>query len=418
MGDALIFPSAKRTTPLSDMALSAVIRRMNEDRPEGAPPPWRDADGREAVPHGFRATFRTWVDDTRPEDAEAAEKALAHEDANKVRGRLPPVRPVRPARPADGRVGRLVRCGRCGAWRWRLEGQRATLAEEAQDPGPECKPACSEPASAAQMAEGGQAPSPSPSQGARRRKDALRALNAREPSREQLHLLLDLALDFAGVVAQDLDIERARLLATVVQKILKAGFSLLTGRLIQTQEHADAHGGDPTEVRRRLVMGLIRLPSLMPPADRKLLAAALLSLDRPAEDVPPLFRRPPKKGRGADPARARAAEERAWEWIWQEHARTGQPIGRLKAKVADSTGLTPEAVEKWREAWLSREGRNTVRVARMLADAMGRFLLETWSEEGSASAAPDAEAHLAMIVADWQGGRLPTKARTRASRPK
>jgi integrase len=86
MGDALIFPSAKRDTPLSDMALSAVIRRMNADRPKGVPLPWRDADGRGAVPHGFRATFRTWVDDTRPEDAEAAEKALAHEDANKVAG--------------------------------------------------------------------------------------------------------------------------------------------------------------------------------------------------------------------------------------------------------------------------------------------------------------------------------------------
>ena len=85
MGKALVFPSAKRDTPLSDMALSAVMRRMNECRPEGAPAPWRDADGRAAVPHRFRATFRTWVDDERPGDAVAAEKALAHEDANKVR---------------------------------------------------------------------------------------------------------------------------------------------------------------------------------------------------------------------------------------------------------------------------------------------------------------------------------------------
>ena len=85
-GDALIFPSAKRDVPLSDMALSAVVRRMNADRPEGKPAPWRDGDGREAVPHGFRATFSTWVDDTRPEEREAAERALAHEVANKVSG--------------------------------------------------------------------------------------------------------------------------------------------------------------------------------------------------------------------------------------------------------------------------------------------------------------------------------------------
>lgn len=86
LGDALIFPSSKRTTPLSDMALSAVVRRMNAGRPEGAPAPWRDPDGREAVPHGFRATFSTWVDDTCPAEREAAEKALAHEVANKVSG--------------------------------------------------------------------------------------------------------------------------------------------------------------------------------------------------------------------------------------------------------------------------------------------------------------------------------------------
>jgi integrase len=86
MGSALIFPSTKRDRLLSDMALSAVMRRMNEKHPKGAPAPWRDLDGREAVPHGWRATFRTWIDDTRPEDTEAAEKALAHEDRNRVAG--------------------------------------------------------------------------------------------------------------------------------------------------------------------------------------------------------------------------------------------------------------------------------------------------------------------------------------------
>jgi integrase len=84
MGGALIFPTMKRDRPFSDMALSAVMRRMNEKHAKGAPTPWRDLDGREAVPHGWRATFRTWIDDTRPEDAEAAEKALAHEDRNRV----------------------------------------------------------------------------------------------------------------------------------------------------------------------------------------------------------------------------------------------------------------------------------------------------------------------------------------------
>jgi integrase len=84
--DALIFPNATRKAPISDMTLSAVMRRMNGARGDGQPAPWRDPDGREAVPHGFRATFSTWVDDTRPHERETAEKALAHEVANKVSG--------------------------------------------------------------------------------------------------------------------------------------------------------------------------------------------------------------------------------------------------------------------------------------------------------------------------------------------
>ena len=83
MADALIFPSPQPRKPLLGFALSAVIARMNGDTD---PPTWRDAEGRAAVPHGFRSSFRTWVDDTRPEDADAAERALAHEDANAVRG--------------------------------------------------------------------------------------------------------------------------------------------------------------------------------------------------------------------------------------------------------------------------------------------------------------------------------------------
>ncbi len=83
MRDALIFPSTKPRTPMLNFALSAVITRMNGDTD---PPTWRDAEGRAVVPHGFRSSFRTWVDDTRPEDADAAERALAHEDANAVRG--------------------------------------------------------------------------------------------------------------------------------------------------------------------------------------------------------------------------------------------------------------------------------------------------------------------------------------------
>jgi integrase len=81
----LIFPSP-RGLPLSDAALGACIRRLNEEDEEDQKlPTWRDVDDRAITPHGFRRSFRSWVDDTRPEAGEAAEKALAHDDTNAVR---------------------------------------------------------------------------------------------------------------------------------------------------------------------------------------------------------------------------------------------------------------------------------------------------------------------------------------------
>jgi integrase len=87
MGDAFIFPSPLKKADLSDMSLSAVIRRMNSTDGDGTVPQWCDPDGRAAVPHGFRGTFRTWVDDTLPDEDVAAETALAHRIGNSVTSR-------------------------------------------------------------------------------------------------------------------------------------------------------------------------------------------------------------------------------------------------------------------------------------------------------------------------------------------
>jgi integrase len=54
--------------PLSDMTLSAVLRRMKV----------------EAVPHGFRSTFRDWAAERTAHASEVAEMALAHVVGNKV----------------------------------------------------------------------------------------------------------------------------------------------------------------------------------------------------------------------------------------------------------------------------------------------------------------------------------------------
>jgi len=60
-GSDLIFP-APRGGKLSDMTLSAVLRRMEVN----------------AVPHGFRSTFRDWVAECTNHSNEVAEMALAH----------------------------------------------------------------------------------------------------------------------------------------------------------------------------------------------------------------------------------------------------------------------------------------------------------------------------------------------------
>ena len=73
----LVFPSVRRNVALSDMALSEVVRRMNEAAEDGLPR-WQDAEGRAVVPHGFRITFRDWAGETRPEGREVVEAALAH----------------------------------------------------------------------------------------------------------------------------------------------------------------------------------------------------------------------------------------------------------------------------------------------------------------------------------------------------
>lgn len=66
-GTDLLFP-APRGGQLSDMTLTAVMRRMEVD----------------AVPHGFRSTFRDWLAERTSYPHDVAEMALAHAISNKV----------------------------------------------------------------------------------------------------------------------------------------------------------------------------------------------------------------------------------------------------------------------------------------------------------------------------------------------
>ena len=67
VGNDLVFP-APRGGMLSDMTLTAVMRRMD----------------REEVPHGFRSTFRDWASERTNYPREVCEMALAHAIGNAV----------------------------------------------------------------------------------------------------------------------------------------------------------------------------------------------------------------------------------------------------------------------------------------------------------------------------------------------
>lgn len=70
-----VFPGTKGQ-PLSDMSLTAVIRRMNSDEDK---PVWVDATGEGITVHGFRSSFRMWAAETTAYPREVAEHALAHQ---------------------------------------------------------------------------------------------------------------------------------------------------------------------------------------------------------------------------------------------------------------------------------------------------------------------------------------------------
>jgi len=72
----IVFAAPRTGRALSDMALTAVIRRINEQRRQQGKHPWVDADRATAavVPSGLRMTFRAWA--SLRKEREAAAVAL------------------------------------------------------------------------------------------------------------------------------------------------------------------------------------------------------------------------------------------------------------------------------------------------------------------------------------------------------
>ncbi len=83
-GNPLVFPAA-RGGQLSDMTLSAAMKRMHEaDLAAGGAGFVDRSSKRPAVPHGLRSTFRDWVAERTNYPGDMAETALAHRISNAV----------------------------------------------------------------------------------------------------------------------------------------------------------------------------------------------------------------------------------------------------------------------------------------------------------------------------------------------
>ncbi len=68
LSEDLVFPGIERGRPLSDMNLTAVLRRLKFD----------------AIVHGFRSSFRDWSEETTDYRHEVNEAALAHQVSSAV----------------------------------------------------------------------------------------------------------------------------------------------------------------------------------------------------------------------------------------------------------------------------------------------------------------------------------------------
>lgn len=82
-GTNLVFPNTKNSE-LSDMTLTAVIRRMHDANIKSGGAGWIDRAGKTITAHGFRSTFRDWAGETTAYPREVIEHALAHQLADKA----------------------------------------------------------------------------------------------------------------------------------------------------------------------------------------------------------------------------------------------------------------------------------------------------------------------------------------------
>ena len=88
MGDlkpgVVVFPGGVPGKGLSDAAMNTLIKRMDRHRVAAEGEGWCDKKGERVVPHGFRASFKTWATDCTEFGRDVIEFALAHQLPDKV----------------------------------------------------------------------------------------------------------------------------------------------------------------------------------------------------------------------------------------------------------------------------------------------------------------------------------------------
>ncbi|MBL8416664.1 MAG: integrase arm-type DNA-binding domain-containing protein [Dechloromonas sp.] len=82
-GTDLVFPNSKNNV-LSDMTLTAVIRRMDDASTKAGGTGWREKELKVITAHGFRSTFRDWAGETTAYPREVIEHAIAHQLKDKA----------------------------------------------------------------------------------------------------------------------------------------------------------------------------------------------------------------------------------------------------------------------------------------------------------------------------------------------
>lgn len=215
---------------------------------------------------------------------------------------------------------------------------------------------------------------------------AAKILKKSKFSRDDLHVLLDVAIDLQELASTS----GGTRVGAIQHRSMEVGNALISAAFSWLNESIKGPNSHNEHLsRRQLSFSVAAFPSTLPPHEREALSSALFKLDSGTGELPDFFTPKPKTGRGPDPERAHFAEKQMWLWI---AIQTGQgvPSHIAEQQVAASVGLSINAVRAWRAAWVKRESKDIV--ASSLDD------MKQAGARGSTSDFPN----LSAIATEWR----------------